>query len=136
MIHGDENSVLSKNLLYQRAKSLLSSRTELDWHRAEDHAGESDELPMARPRDPQELLDQSRRTKLRKRSTKESLGGAGGFLAGCGAAGRTGVGTGGVVAATSSPSTRPWKMRVGRTRTRRTRMIIFGSMSGCTRALA
>lgn len=84
----------------------------------------------------QELLDQRRRTKLRKRPTKESSVEAGGFLAaGCEAAGVVG-GAGTVAAATSSPSTRPWKISVGRTRTRRTRTIIFGSMSGCTGVLA
>src|SRR5213594_976926 len=77
----------------------------------------------------QELLGHNLRTKLRTRSTKEALEGAadlGAFVA----AG------GGVTEATATPSTRPWKMSVGRTRTRRTRAIILGSTSGWTLTLA
>src|SRR6266851_3096623 len=84
----------------------------------------------------QELLGHNLRTKLRTRSTKESLPGAAGFGALEDAAGAGVGGDAGVTAATVSPSTRPWKMSVGRTRTRRTRTISFGSISGWTFALA
>ncbi len=83
----------------------------------------------------QELLGHNLRTKLRTRSTKESLPGAAGLGALEDAAGAV-AGGAGVTAATVSPSTRPWKMSVGRTRTRRTRTISFGSISGWTFALA
>src|SRR5260370_3327206 len=80
-------------------------------------------------------LGHNLRTKLRTRSTKVSLEGAAGFGAFAAAAG-VDAGGAGVTAAAATPSTRPWKMSVGRTRTRRARTIIFGSTSGWTLALA
>src|SRR5882762_7790882 len=75
-------------------------------------------------------LGHNLRTKLRTRSTKVSLEGTAGFGAFAAAVGA------GVTAAAATPSTRPWKMSAGRTRTRRTRTIIFGSTSGWTLASA
>jgi hypothetical protein len=82
----------------------------------------------------QEPNGHSLRKKLRTRSVSEAVL-TGGGDAGGGVVGGGGEATAAFTGATS-PSTLPWKMSVGRTRTRRISMIILGSISGWTLELA